>query len=75
MKNTINLFKFFWLPVALLIGWVLFLNKLNIIEVQAQQIVLGIVLGTSLGFISEILKKVGTIFKKRIRLEKLLRLY
>jgi hypothetical protein len=71
MKNTIiNFLKYFWLPVVLLVGWVLFLEKLNIAEVQAQQIVLGIVLGTSLGFISEILKKSWDDFQKKSQIRK-----
>ncbi len=71
MKNTIiNFFKFFWLPVILLIGWIFFLKKLSIIEIQAQQIVLGIVLGTSLGFISEILKKSWDDFQKKNQIRK-----
>lgn len=64
-KSIINFLKFFWLPIILLIGWVLFLKKLNIAEVQTQQIVLGIVLGTSLGFISEILKRSWDDFQKK----------
>lgn len=71
MKNIIiNFLKYFWLPIALLAGWALFLKKLNIVEVQAQQIVLGIVLGTSLGFISEILKKSWDEYQKKNQIRK-----
>ena len=71
MKNiTINFLKYFWLPIILLVGWVLFLKKLNIVEVQTQQIVLGIVLGTSLGFISEILRKSWDDFQKKNQVRK-----
>ena len=66
MKDQIlNFTKFFWLPILLIATWAVFLKGLNIAEVQAQQIVLGIVLGTSLGFISEILKKSWDDFQKK----------
>lgn len=48
----------------------MFLKELNIVEVQAQQVVLGIVLGTSLGFISEILKKSWDDFQKKNQIRK-----
>lgn len=71
MKNYIlTPIKFFWLPVILLVGWIFFLKQLNITEVQAQQVVLGIVLGTSLGFISEILKRSWDDFQKKNQIRK-----
>lgn len=71
MKNNIlNFLKFFWLPIVLLFGWVLFLKKLDITGAQAQQVVLGIVLGTSLGFISEILKRSWDDFQKKNQIRK-----
>lgn len=69
-SNILNFLKFFWLPIVLLVGWVLFLKKLNVTGTQAQQVVLGIVLGTSLGFISEILKRSWDDFQKKNQIRK-----
>ncbi len=65
-----NIIKFFWLPAILVIAWIIFLRGLNIREAQSQQIVLGIVLGTSLGFISEILRKSWDEFQKKSQIRR-----
>jgi hypothetical protein len=54
----------------LLTGWVFFLKKLNVSEAETKQVVLGIVLGTSLGFISEILKRSWDDFQKKSQVRK-----
>lgn len=64
-----NVLKDFWMPALFMVAWLYYLGHLGITANESQQIVLGIILGTSLGFIADILKKSIDGFKQENRVK------
>lgn len=65
-----NILKELGLPLSLIILWIVFLHYLRISSSDSQQIVLGIILGTSLGFISDIFKRGFDDFRQKNKIRK-----
>jgi hypothetical protein len=61
LKEIISFFKsvlsHFWIPILILILFCIFLRQLNIQDVEAERLVLGIIFGIVLGFGADIAKR------------------
>jgi hypothetical protein len=49
--------KELWIPALLILGWIIFVQKIGVSSGETREVVLGIILGTSLGFIVELIKR------------------